>query len=483
MTVPCRYGIKKNKINAVTDKLTDILSLLSPVPEPGTIDGSALLEAHRQPAVTSIRINPAKNAGLFSQEASVPWCNNGRYLTERPVFTLDPLFHAGAYYVQEASSMFVEHAFRSLVQREAPLRVLDLCAAPGGKSTLLASLLQADDLLISNEVIQNRAAVLAENLTRWGQMNTWVTQNDPRDYSNLHQYFDVILVDAPCTGSGLWRKDEEAIGEWSPDHVKLCSERQRRIIADVLPALKPGGVLLYATCSYSPEENEMIADWICDAFEAISLRIPTDAAWHIAETQSSQHKAYGYRFYPWKLQGEGFFLAAFRKQGPTGSIAEPERHNDKKGKQKGKERDKGRDKGKDEGRRWESWLDCAFATVERHEEYYAIHPEHKQDYEYLQTCLRIKKTGTALGKIAGKDIIPDHELALSVHLSASLPRVALNREEALQYLKKEEVRKDNTQKGWLVAAYENLGMGWGKWLPNRMNNYFPKNWRIRMDIK
>jgi len=462
---------------AALAKLSVILPQISAVPGRGLLPEEAVMAAHEQASVTSIRYNPHKAVHHLSGSSQVPWCSEGIYLAERLVFTLDPLFHAGAYYVQEASSMFVEHAFKNTVQRgEMPLRVLDLCAAPGGKSTLLAALLQDDDLLVSNEVIQTRASILAENLTRWGQMNTWVTNNDPKDFERLPGYFDVMLIDAPCTGSGLWRKDADALDEWSQEHVKLCSERQKRILADALPALKEGGVLLYATCSYSAEENEMVCDWIYENMGMESLQIPVEAEWNITETQSEKYKANGYRFYPWQLNGEGFFLAAFRK---TDAVDETVfKSKNKKQQQKG-----GHTKVKDEMQRWQSWLDNDFALIERNEEWYAIHASHKKDHELLQPLLRIKKTGTALGKIAGKDIIPDHELALSIHLSADVKRVAADRETALLFLKKEEVLKDNPVKGWQLLTYEGLGLGWGKWLPNRMNNYFPKNWRIRMDVK
>jgi NOL1/NOP2/sun family putative RNA methylase len=463
------------------EQLSSIITQLTPVKGAGAIDARALLEAHEATAVTSIRLNPRKAATItFKETGIVPWCPAGRYLDERPVFTLDPLFHAGAYYVQEASSMFVQHAFESLTDRQGePLRVLDLCAAPGGKSTLLAGLLRDEDLLISNEVIQARAAVLAENLSRWGQMNTWVTNNDPKEFSRLEPYFDVMLIDAPCTGSGLWRKDEAAMDEWSPEHVKLCSERQKRIVADALPALKPGGILLYATCSYSPEENEMVCDWLCDNLELESLDIPVAENWHIIATESERHKAKGFRFYPWKLQGEGFFLAAFRKQ-EDAEVREVKK--DKNDKKKGNPGNS-RNKAKDESARWSRWLDVPLKAIERNEEFYALHPDHVKDYEYLQPRLWIKKTGTALGKFAGKDEIPDHELALSVHLAAGLPRIEVAKEEALLFMKKEEIRKEHPVKGWQVVTYKGLGLGWGKWLPNRMNNYFPKNWRIRMDVR
>ncbi|WP_157977094.1 methyltransferase RsmF C-terminal domain-like protein [Taibaiella helva] len=459
----------------LTDKLKTIVPQLSPVPGGGLLDSDALLQAHEQPAITSIRLNPGKPSPAFEDNAAVPWfAPGGRYLDQRPVFTLDPLFHAGAYYVQEASSMFAGHAFRSLVDRQGPIRVLDLCAAPGGKSTLLASLLQENDLLIANEVIQPRAAILAENLTRWGQMNTWVSNNDPKDFERLPGYFDVMLIDAPCTGSGLWRKDEAAVDEWSADHVKLCSERQKRIVADALPALKAGGMLLYATCSYSAEENEAICDWLCDHLSLESLAIPTNPSWQITATRSAHNQAHGYRFYPWRLKGEGFFLAAFRKPEAAEQPSRREKHKDK---------GQAPRKSKDETSRWKPFLDNDFSAIERNGEYYAIAAAHTADLALLQSALRIKKTGTALGKIAGKDTLPDHELALSIHLSQAMARLPLSREEALLFLKKEEVRKDNPAKGWQVATFEGLGLGWGKWLPNRMNNYFPKSWRIRMDVR
>lgn len=462
---------------AALAKLLDIIPQISAVPGKGFLPEAAVVEAHQKNVLTSVRYNPFKPVISLPALTKVPWNQYGVYLEERPVFTLDPLFHAGAYYVQEASSMFVEHAFKHTVERgETPLRVLDLCAAPGGKSTLLGSLLEEDDLLISNEVIQTRASILAENLTRWGQMNTWVSNNDPKDFAKLPGYFDVILIDAPCTGSGLWRKDADALDEWSVEHVKLCSERQKRILADVLPALKQGGVLLYATCSYSAEENEMVCDWICENMGMESLKIPVDADWKITETVSEKHGAAGYRFYPWQLNGEGFFLAAFRKT-DADEMEEPSRR------QKKQEKRGSNTKTKDETQRWKDWLDNDFTLIEKHDEWYGIHAAHKKDYELLQPLLRIKKTGTSLGKFAGKDVIPDHELALSVHLSKEMKRVEASKEEALLFMKKEEVLKENPVKGWQLLTYEGLGLGWGKWLPNRMNNYFPKNWRIRMEVK
>jgi len=465
----------------VLDKLAKIIPQISAVPHLGKLDEAAVTAAHEQSAITSIRLNWLKNTKSLANLEAVPWCTNGRYLPERPVFTLDPLFHAGAYYVQEASSMFIAHAFESLIQRgENALRVLDLCAAPGGKSTLLAGLLLDEDLLIANEVIQTRASILAENLTRWGQLNTWVTNNDPKDFGKLDGYFDLMLIDAPCTGSGLWRKDAEAINEWSIEHVKLCADRQKRIVADAIPSLKANGILLYATCSYSAEENENMVDWIIDNLGLESVNINTDPEWNIEHTKSDIHKAAGYRFYPWKLKGEGFFLAAFKN---TVADSEIPYNQPKRNKQKGRAKPNTSKGEKNEELRWKQWLNCEYEAIKKNEEFYALHPQHKEDYTLLQDKLRIKKTGTALGKIVGKDVIPDHELALSVHLSTDITSIDVTKEEALQFMKREEIRKENETKGWQVVRYEGLGLGWGKWLPNRMNNYFPKHWRIRMDIK
>jgi 16S rRNA C967 or C1407 C5-methylase (RsmB/RsmF family) len=176
---------------------------------------------------TSIRLNPFKPSSAFKEETPVEWCNNAKYLQERPSFIIDPLFHAGAYYVQESSSMFLHHALKQLLaQFTKPIKVLDLCAAPGGKSTLINSLLKKEDLLVSNEIIRSRVDVLDENLMRWGQSNVFISNNDPKDFSALKNYFDVIVVDAPCSGEGLFRKDKKAVDEWSESNVTLCAGRQ-----------------------------------------------------------------------------------------------------------------------------------------------------------------------------------------------------------------------------------------------------------------
>ncbi len=430
---------------------------------------AAFIAAHQEGPVTSIRRHPIKGVGTDLKGDQVAWHPEGIYLSGRPVFTLDPAYHAGAYYVQEASSMFLAHIFKSLFTLNSGLRVLDLCAAPGGKSTLIASLLGREDLLISNEVIRSRATILEENVTRWGYTNNWVTANDPTSFSKLEGFFDVIVIDAPCSGSGLFRKDSKALTEWSEANVMLCKGRQQRIIADIWPALKKGGTLVYATCSFSPQEDEDILDWISDEYGVATLPLANKKEWGITETQSAKNKMYGYRFLPGKTKGEGFFAAALNKTADSGTL-KPARfkpYNGSKIKQQAGYllRD-------------EDWQFLQSGP----ENYHAINPAHEQDWYALQKSLYFRKLGLPLGVPTAKDWIPAHETALSIDAADALPAINVSKEQALKFLKREEIGISAAGKGWHVIKFNNLGLGWVKTLENRVNNYLPKHWRIRMDI-
>ena len=416
--------------------------------------------------VTSVRLNPFKTSDLFENEEVVPWCSNGRYLEERPNFTTDPLFHAGCYYVQEASSMFLEQALKTTLEDTKPLRVLDLCAAPGGKSTLISSLLSSDSLLVSNEIIKTRVPILTDNLNKWGPTNIFVSNNDPRDFKRLPGYFDAIVVDAPCSGSGMFRKDPAAISHWSESAVQLCSERQQRILADAYPALKENGTLIYSTCSYSRQENEDIADWLCQEFNMTTVRIPLKDDWGIQETISEKKSAYGYRFYPHKLKGEGLYMACFRK-------------NDEAEETKTKRAYQAKANLKDE-ELIQKWLkpDSDLILQPLNDEQFAIHSGHFADLEILKTKLYLKKSGTRIGKVMGKDIIPHHELALSLINNPETPRLNLTAEQAVEYLKRNEIKEITDFQGWALVCYNGHPLGWAKVLHNRINNYFPKELRI-----
>jgi 16S rRNA C967 or C1407 C5-methylase (RsmB/RsmF family)/NOL1/NOP2/fmu family ribosome biogenesis protein len=442
-------------------------SLLDDLRTIENFDEASFLAAHETYPPTSVRINPAKDAGLFSENERVPWCNGGVYLDKRPVFTLDPAYHAGAYYVQEASSMFLDYLLRDILKERKGLRVLDLCAAPGGKSTLLASLLDRDSLLISNDVIRARATILEENMTRWGYSNTWVTSNDPRDFTRLPGYFDVIVIDAPCSGSGLWRKDEKALNEWSEGNVQLCSQRQQRILADIWPALKQDGVLVYATCSYSPQEDEEILDWLADTYDVASLAVALKEEWGIMTVTSKKGMA-GYRFFPGKVKGEGFFIAAMQKKDEASSLHTPRFRtvNNKQIQQQA------------------GYLlkDGDFVFVQTgKEDFGALRTVHEPDWQILQKAVYLRKAGLNIGSPAGRDWIPAHDVALDIDANSSLRGVDVNKGQALRFLKREDIGIE-AEKGWLVVRYNGLGLGWIKSLGNRLNNYLPKNWRIRMEL-
>jgi len=432
-------------------------------------DEQAFVAVHETAAPVSVRINPRKDIGLFATNERTPWCPAGVYLPERPVFTLDPAFHAGAYYVQEASSMFLHHMLASLLPSNEELRVLDLCAAPGGKSTLLASLLHERSLLVSNEVIRTRASILEENMTRWGYSNTWVTSNDPRDFGRVPGYFDVIVVDAPCSGSGLWRKDEKALDEWSEANVQLCGERQQRILADIWPALKEDGLLIYATCSYSPQEDEEILDWLATTYEVESLPVTIPAEWGIVATTTGKDMT-GYRFFPHRVKGEGFFIAALRKKEDAATQRAPrfKTAHDKKAFAQVAHMLQNRDM-------------TIVATGK--EEYSAVMPAHEPDIQLLKSAVYLRRIGLPLGQPVPKEWLPAHDLALSINASQDIARIGVSREQALRFLKREDMELAESSKGWYIVTYDGLGLGWIKSLGNRVNNYLPKHWRIRMDIE
>ena len=268
--------------------------------------------AFDEEAPTSIRVNPSK-VSLANGER-VPWCSEGYYLNDRPQFTFDPLLHAGCYYVQEASSMFVTHVLRncqlSIVNYQL---ALDMCAAPGGKSTALRSVLPDDCVLISNEPMGNRAQILLENVTKWGGPNHIVTNNYPRDFRKAKLKFDLILCDVPCSGEGMFRKDPNAISEWSVQNVEKCWQLQREIVADAWECLNPGGLLIYSTCTYNTKENEENIRWILDTYDAQVLDIPVDPSWNITGSLLEGFNEPVYRFIPGITRGEGLFVCALRK--------------------------------------------------------------------------------------------------------------------------------------------------------------------------
>lgn len=283
---------------------------------------NCFMEAFNEDAPVSIRVNPRKversnhnsqSSILNSQFDKVPWCPEGYYLSGRPQFTFDPFFHAGCYYVQEASSMFITHVIKSW--REECGAVLDLCAAPGGKSTAMRTVLPEGSILVSNEPIANRAQILLENITKWGWPNCIVTNNYPRDFRKAKTKFDIILCDVPCSGEGMFRKDPATIGEWSLQNVEKCWRLQREIVADAWECLNSGGLLIYSTCTFNIKENEENIRWILDTYDAEPIAIPTEPEWNITGSLLEGFDIPVYRFIPGITRGEGLFMCVLKKRG------------------------------------------------------------------------------------------------------------------------------------------------------------------------
>ena len=408
----------------------------------------------------SIRLNTAKMLSVENSDLNiqspVSWASDAYYLDSRPSFTLDPLFHAGGYYVQEASSMYLEQIINKQIPN--PVICLDLCAAPGGKSTQLLSVLPEGSLLIANEVIRSRSNILAENIIKWGYPNAIVTNNDPATIGNMDHLFDLIVADVPCSGEGMFRKDPGAIKEWSVNNVQLCAERQRRIIADIWPSLKQGGILVYSTCTYNREENEDNIEWICRELGAEMIETP-------------------HRFIPHQTRGEGFFITAVQKS----SLHQPISRNDRKMNNKKKEKSESFN---DSKKILHSWLvdpDQLVITKEG-DHFLAIPTIHYETYRTLKESLKIITAGITLGEQKGKDLIPSHSLAMSNSLSKNtFPILELEKEAALHYLRKEALQAipDDLPKGYVLITYKQHPLGFIKNIGNRANNLYPQEWRIR----
>lgn len=408
----------------------------------------------------SVRLNRWKcPVGHFPQDQPVAWCPDAFYLSERPSFTFDPLFHAGTYYVQEASSMFLAQVLQQYVSE--PVVALDLCAAPGGKSTLLRSLLPEDSLLVSNEPIRQRAQILAENTIKWGHPSVVVSQNYPADFTPLENFFDLVLADVPCSGEGMFRKDEEAIREWSLQNVEQCRLRQRDILEAVWPTLKPGGLLVYSTCTFNRQEDEENVHWICHHLGAEELPIAHSAEWGI----EGQH-----HFLPGKARGEGFFLALLRKAEESG---EKRFTFPKAGK------DKRMSHAPQEPKSLREWVKGDFAYVLQNDTYTAFPAAYAEHLAVLQRHLHLLVFGVQIAEQKGRDWVPSHALAMSkAFRSETFPQVELSYEDSIAYLRRESIQIE-APRGIVLLCHQGFPLGFAKNLGNRANNLYPQEWRIR----
>lgn len=432
---------------------------------------AAFVASLQQPASVSLRLNPRKLAAQPNL-TPVPWTAHGYYLPERPLFTLDPWLHAGAYYVQEASSMLLEQAVGQHLSADVPIAALDLCGAPGGKSTHLSTLIPEGSLLVSNEVVRSRSHILSENVQKWG-IAAVVTQSDPSAFAKLPEMFDLMVVDAPCSGEGLFRKDAAAIDEWSDGVLQLCEERQRRILAEVWPALKPGGLLVYSTCTFHPGENERNLAWLAQEHAIESLVLELDPSWGFEKVQVNGIT--GYYALPHRVRGEGFFLAVLRKGGSPSSerLRTPKRL------------------------AWtpitkqnrailEKWVEAEpHALWLMADDSCALLPGgFTGEIAALWEALRIVQPGLVLAEVKKKDLRPAHALALSPQLRPGVfPQADLSLDDAIAYLRRADLSAPLDAQGWCLTAYQGLPLGWVKALPRRVNNYYPPHWKIRMNYE
>ena len=429
----------------------------------------AFLRSLQTERETSVRLNdkvPFEALSVLHDAGmeEVPWCPDGYYLKRRPQFTLDPLMHAGCYYVQEASSMFLDEVLAQFVRPDSI--VLDMCGAPGGKATLISQFLNEEGLLITNEVVRQRVFILSENIQKWGNGNAVVTHNQARDFGDkAENLFDCVLVDAPCSGEGLFRKDEGAVDEWSLRNVQMCAERQRDILRYVWPALKPGGILIYSTCTYNPSEDEDNALFIRDTLGADVLKVDIDPAWNITLSARA-----GYHFYPHKTRGEGFYLCVFRKREapftPFRAKAEKTRGS----------------KTVDELGELQSWLQHPERwSIRQSDRFTEAYPtRHKELVDWLSTHFTCVSTGFGIGELRGKHVAPQHSLSmLKDFRKEAFPQVELSLEMALAFLRSEALILPDQPSGYLLMTYQGVPLGFVKNIGNHSNNLYPNEWRIR----
>lgn len=429
-------------------------------------EADALLAAitSTEPSV-AIRVNPFKApADAASALRRVPWCDAGRYLAEREPFTFDVDFQSGRYYVQDASSMFIHHVLRHLVKE--PVRYLDLCAAPGGKTTTAISALPQGSMVVANEIVNARARVLCENLQKWGAPRCVVTCNAPHHFGRLSHFFDVVAADVPCSGEGMMRKDEQARRQWSPALVKQCADLQRSIIADVWDALRPGGLLIYSTCTYNTLENEQLLAWMVQEYGAEPVAVPVPEQWHIHPAIEGNLPCY--RFMPHRTEGEGLFMAVLRK--PEAPRKEVRLKKAKATKAKPLPVPK------DVRFRLKDADHFDFSVV--NDEVVAV-PADMAPIMPAFADLNVMHMGVNVGAIKGKNCVPSHSLALSSALNpAAFPTCEVDYLAAMAFLRGEALSLPQAPRGYVLLTYHSQPIGFVNNLGNRANNLYPKAWRV-----
>lgn len=438
-------------------------------------DYQKFLECLDEPAVASIRFNKIIDADLTQIEInqfinkSIPWCNHGYYLKQKYDYALDPLWHAGVYYVQEASSMFLNYLLEQISMQRQCQDILDLCAAPGGKTQIMATLFPQANI-IANETISNRLGILEENIIKCGKKNILITSNTSLHFKSLHSTFDLVLIDAPCSGSGLFRKLPNYLKTWQKSFVNQCALRQEKLIDDIIPTLKIGGYLIYATCSLSLEENEEIVKKIIKKHELKTCYFDVPPSWNIYES-SDDSKFLGYRLYPYNLEGEGFFISIMQKQNVSQinntinfnkPLFEELNNNERQYISQHKIKD-----------------GATNYIVKYKDEIVDLQSTSFAFFRKYSSFLNIKMAGLNIGRFKGFDFHPHHHWAMLFPTEINFPKIEISKIEALNYLRKNPLSIDNLDKSWILVKYQQWFLGWIKLAGNRINNYYPSHWRLR----
>lgn len=456
----------------------------------GAADAEALCRALDTSPETALRLNPAKLSAPPSQlniAEAVPWCPEGFRLTERPQFALMPLWHAGAFYVQESSSMVLSAIAAELAASAPGLRWLDLCAAPGGKTTAAIAALPSDALVVANEFDPRRASVLVENVTKWGSPSTVVTRGDTAWVRKMPERFHVVVVDAPCSGEGMMRKESMARQQWSPQLVASCAALQREILGNAWETLMPGGTLVYSTCTFNRSENEDNVRWLMETYGAESVPMPAAVA-SCGALPSLDRDIHALRFMPHVTNGEGLFIAILSKPGELDSSTGKREERRKQKRTSASDATKKALAAK--AAEWLAKPENFTLRTDASGEITAIPAVHKEFVdEIAKRCPSVISCGLKISSVKGRDLIPAPELAFSTALSPeAFPTVALNTEEALDYLRRGTTgaaealqRMDNPPRGYMLVTSDGVTLGFIKNLGNRINNLYPAAWRLRMN--
>lgn len=434
----------------------------------GLCDLGAFIRAHEEEPQASFRLNPLKIPFPLSWETEVvPWCPWGRLPKSRPVFAAHPAFHAGGFYVQEASSMFLWYVMDQLYPQGEPRRplvIVDLCAAPGGKATLLASWKQDQDFLIAHEFQGNRLPALTENLWKWGVGGVMITGGPVQQWKALKALADVVVVDAPCSGEGLFRKDKSFSKAWAPHLNRSCALIQRRLLLDAQAILKPGGYMVYSTCTYHPEENlEQIKALIQQGFQSVDPSPPD--AWQIVRLE--EKGAVGYQFFPHLTPGEGFFISVVRK--PLDFSVEEASYALVR---KNEIRKPGRLPA------WPEFPGEKWRVVEFKGIQYGIQALHEALIKVVADRVTLTAPGLPIGSFKGNEWHWHPAAAHATAWSLPLPVLEVTKEEALLYLACNTLPYKLNH--YLQVSWQSLKLGLAKGHASRpFINLYPPAWRLR----